>query len=140
MPFSLHRFHFDDGRVHHMSGHHWEMQLSVVRHAMFTQCLMLFHKRLVRIVQPVLGESSIITIVVSCNAGCQRSVAMVNILRALLCKDGWPSVVSRDLHLHGCADPRVPDNCCQCAECRSSHGVSPVVLASAYQQWRAVCS
>ena len=134
------RSYSENGQPHHISGLHPEMQEEVVRHPMFTACLLLLHDRLQRATEEVMGAGKEeINFVVSCNAGNQRSVAMVSIMRAVLEKDGWPRVTADHLHLWGCKDPFVAVKCCHCRACWYPGGVPAHVVQSAFQQWRAVC-
>ena len=125
---------------HHISGLHPVMQEKILQHEKFTACLLLLHERLAKTMQEVLwaGKQEA-HFVISCNGGCQRSVAMVCIMEAVLRKTGWAHIEVNHLHLRGCSDPYVPDRCCDCRVCQYSQHVRVDVVQSAYQQWRAVC-
>ena len=138
--FTDKRHHWGHGKVHHLSGLHPELQCEIVHHNRFTECLILLHQRLVRTIQTAIeSQKAEIHFVISCNAGCQRSVAMLSIMEAVFKKSALNNITTQHQHLWGCTDPYVRNTCCQCVDCSVPHAVAPHVLQSAYQQWRAVC-
>ena len=116
------------------------MQERIVKHPMFTACLLLLHERLQRATEEVITAGKEANhFVISCNAGMQESVALVSIMQAVLEKDGWQHVTAEHLHLWGCSDPFLASTCCHCQSCWDGAGVPTHVVQAAFQQWRAVC-
>ena len=138
--FSENRHYGQNSQAHHVSGLKPVLQREIVKHNKFTECLVLLHERLSRTMQgAAVSGSQKNDFVISCNAGVQRSVAMVSIMQAVLRKGGWKDIKTTNLHLWGCVDPWVTNACCTCWECCEPQDVPEDVVQSAYKQWRAVC-
>ena len=134
------RYYWPNSQVHHVSGLHPVLQQQIVKHEKFTECFLLLLEKMARTFSGVRRSGKQENhFVISCNAGCQRSVAMVCIMEAVLRKGGWTNITANHLHLWGCNDPYVANSCCQCRDCQVPDDVPVDVVQSGYQQRRVVC-